>query len=125
MCADLQLPVTIRTCPTVREPDGLALSSRNLTLNDEQRQTAVLLSQGLKIAEKQLLAGETNIEAVRQTMLSHLSTDSAVIVDYAVIAHPDTLEEIAEPLPEMIALVAARVGPARLIDNLPIHLKRQ
>ena len=125
MCADLQLPVMIRTCPTVREPDGLALSSRNRTLNDEQRQSALLLSQSLKLAKEQLLAGETNLDAVRQTMLTHLSSDSAVSVDYATIAHPESLEEITEPLPEMVALVAARVGPARLIDNLPIRLKRR
>ena len=125
MCRDLDLPVEIRTCPTVRESDGLALSSRNRYLNPEQRRAALSLSQSLKLAREQLMAGQSDVDAVRRAMREHLEGTAGVTVDYATIADPETLEEVSCRQPELIALVAARVGPARLIDNLPIHLPLQ
>ncbi|HUG92061.1 MAG TPA: pantoate--beta-alanine ligase [Planctomycetaceae bacterium] len=122
MCADLDLPVEIRTCPTVREPDGLALSSRNRYLNPEERRSALSLSESLLLARKRLLAGETDVEAIRRAMWDHLAAVPLVQPDYATVAHPETLEELARPLPHMVALVAARVNSTRLIDNLPISL---
>lgn len=122
MCRDLDVPVEIRTCPTVRESDGLALSSRNRYLDDKQRQSALSLSRSLKLARERLSAGETDLAAVRAAMTELLESEPDLTVDYATIADPETLEELARPQPEMIALVAARVGPARLIDNLPIRL---
>lgn len=120
MCRDLGLPVEIRTCPTVRAADGLALSSRNRYLDAEQRRSALALSESLCLARDQLAAGETNLATIRQAMHDHLVSTPRVSVDYATIVHPDTLEEPAEPLPDMIALVAARVDNVRLIDNFPI-----
>jgi pantoate--beta-alanine ligase len=122
MCLDLNLPVEIRTCPTIREPDGLALSSRNRSLNPDQRKSALALSQCLQIANEQLTGGETNVDAVRAAMCAHLNSTPGVNVDYATVAHPQTLEEISQPIPEMIALVAARVDEIRLIDNISIVL---
>lgn len=122
MCRELDLPIEIRTCPTVREPDGLALSSRNRYMNDADRQSALALSQALRVAESKCLAGETNLDAIRQAMRAHLESFPNVTVDYATIAHPETLEEITSPREEMVALVAARVGSTRLIDNWPIKL---
>ena len=123
MCRDLHLPVEVRTCPTIREPDGLALSSRNAYLSDHERQLALTLSQALNLARDRCAAGETDLEAIRQSMLAHLKSQPGVEVDYATIAHPETLEEPAAPLPEMVALVAAGVGQTRLIDNLVIRLE--
>ena len=122
LCRDLNLPVKIRACPTVREPDGLAMSSRNRYLIPDERQRAVSLFQALELARKRLLAGERNIAAVREAMLAHLQQAGAD-VDYATIADPETLDELTEPQGEMVALIAARIGATRLIDNMPIHLR--
>jgi len=122
MCRDLALPVEIRTCPTVRAADGLALSSRNRYLDAEQRRSALTLWESLSLARDQLVAGKTDLAAIRQAMHNHLASTPRVNVDYATIVHPDTLEEPSQPLPNMIAIVAARVDDLRLIDNLPITL---
>lgn len=122
MCRELDLPVEIRTCPTVREADGLALSSRNQYLSPAERQSALALSQCLRLARNRLTAGETDVAAVRAAMREQLDRDKAIQVDYVTVAHPETLRELSEPLPEMVALVAARIGRTRLIDNLLIRL---
>ena len=122
MCADLDLPVEIRTCPTVREADGLALSSRNQYLSSDERRSALALSQSLLLARRRLLAGETDLGAIRRGMWEHLAATPFVQPDYATIAQAETLEELARPEPQMVALVAARVNSTRLIDNLPISL---
>lgn len=122
MCRDLEVPVAIRVCPTVREPDGLALSSRNQYLSSDERVRALSLSKCLKMAKSRLTAGETNVDGVRKSMLDLLNSTPGVTIDYVTIADPETLEEILSPQPEMIALVAAHVGSTRLIDNLPIRL---
>jgi pantoate--beta-alanine ligase len=122
MCRDLDMPGEIRTCDTVRELDGLALSSRNRYLSDDERIAALSLSKCLKLAKQRLTAGETDVELVRREMLALLNKTRGVAVDYATIADPDSLADITAPQLEMIALVAAKVGRARLIDNLPIHL---
>lgn len=122
LCRDLNVPIEIRTCPTVREADGLALSSRNRYLSADQRKTALRLSQSLNLARKQLLSGERNIEEVRRAMRANLEETPGIVVDYITVADAETLEEISEPRQKMVALVAARVGTTRLIDNLPIDL---
>jgi pantoate--beta-alanine ligase len=118
MCADFDLPVAIKTCPIVRDEDGLALSSRNSYLTPEQRQSALALSQSLQLAREQFAEGATDVAAVRALMQAHLHETPGVEFDYATIAHPESLVELAEPLPDMIGLVAARVGDIRLIDNM-------
>lgn len=121
MCEDLDLPVEIRTCATVREPDGLAMSSRNRYLTPEQRQSALSLSQSLQLAEQRILAGETDLVQVREAMHAHLRANPGVQIDYATIVDPDTMHELPRAdRPEMVAIIAATVGETRLIDNLPI-----
>ena len=83
------------------------------------------LSQSLQLAERRLRDGETDVVAVRRAMRDHLESHPGVQVDYATIADPQTLQELDRPQPEMIALVAARVGSTRLIDNLPIQLRHE
>jgi len=124
MCRDLDVPVEIRTCPTIREPDGLALSSRNRFLSPVDRQKALTLSQALRMAERSLMEGQRDVAAVGAAMRRHLESTAGVTVDYATVANPETLEELIGPLAEMVALVAARVGSTRLIDNIPILLGR-
>ncbi|MEX0702404.1 MAG: pantoate--beta-alanine ligase [Planctomycetales bacterium] len=122
MCADLDLPVEVVACPTVRDPDGLALSSRNVRLAPDDRWTALALSATLREVRARLLAGETDVAAVRREMRARLEAAPSVRVDYATVADADTLAELDSPRLRMAALVAARVGGVRLIDNLPIDL---
>lgn len=122
MCRDLHVPTEIRTCPTIRDSDGLALSSRNRYLSPEERRSALALSQSLNLARKNVLAGETDLDGIRQEMRAMLESTEHVALEYITIADPDTLEELASPQPNMIALVAAKVGKTRLIDNLPIEI---
>jgi pantoate--beta-alanine ligase len=122
MCRELDLPVEIRTCPTVREPDGLALSSRNRYLSAGERQTALCLYRALQLAQERLQRGERDVPAVAGAMRNLLETAGAR-PDYAVIADPETLNELKLCGQNMVALVAAQVGRTRLIDNVPITIE--
>lgn len=122
LMANLHLPVTIRACPTVREEDGLALSSRNVLLSPEERQTSTVLFRSLQLARRQLNEGMTDLDGIRTAMRQLLEAEPEVQVDYATLADPLTLEEAVDIQPELVALVAAHVGRARLIDNLLIEL---
>ena len=116
MVTDLGLPVEIVVCPTVREADGLAMSSRNAYLASAERHQAVALFDSLKVAEQlwSAGAGTTLIEqAMRETMRA-----GGVVVDYAAVADPETLEPLAEDAERAVALVAGRLGATRLIDNI-------
>lgn len=122
LVADLMMPVRIEALPTVREPGGLALSSRNRYLDGEQRQQALGLYKALQIArtlvEEQAAVEPEAVEAaMREVMASH-----QMQVDYAVLRHPRTLAtlDVIEPALTggVVALVAARLGQVRLIDNL-------
>jgi pantoate--beta-alanine ligase len=121
MAADLCIPTRIVGCPTVREPDGLAMSSRNQYLDDAQRQRALGLSKALREAKVLIeQAGETDPKAVErameQVMIAH-----RVAVDYAAVRHPTTLGQLDCVEPSLtggvVALVAGRVDEVRLIDN--------
>jgi pantoate--beta-alanine ligase len=122
MVRDLNQPVEIVVCPTIREADGLALSSRNIYLSPDERRQALSLWQSLQLAERLLQEGACDVAAVQSAMLAHLRGHSLVQPDYAVIADPDSLAELTAARPRMVALVAARVGSTRLIDNLTIGL---
>lgn len=100
----------------------MALSSRNIYLSAEERISALSLSQSLALASEKLENGETDLSAIRQSMLNHLNAQPFVTVDYATIADPVTLEELETPRPRMVALVAAHVNQTRLIDNRLIEL---
>jgi pantoate--beta-alanine ligase len=123
MCRDLDVVTEIRSCPTIRDPDGLAMSSRNQYLSQEERVSALALWNSLSLAREQLLAGEKNLDAIRKQMRTLLKSTPFVSVDYATIADPDSLAELSKPQSRMVVLVAARVGKTRLIDNLVIELK--
>lgn len=123
MARDLNVPVSITVCPTVRDDDGLALSSRNARLTRKQRKSALALYESLCLAEEQVRNGQDRLERVRQSMLDHMKSRPDVEPDYAVLADPDSLDVLASPQPRMIALVAARVGDVRLIDNRMIDLE--
>ncbi len=119
---DLNVPVEIRTCPTVREPDGLALSSRNAYLSPDERQTALALSQALRIADQSVHEEGLSPAEARLRMIEYLSSISGLVLDYATITDAHTLEDLDKTTDKMVALIAARVGTTRLIDNQPIRL---
>lgn len=121
MVRDLDLPIEIVACETVREADGLALSSRNVYLSAAERVQALALSRSLQLAERLILSGQADLRQVQAAMLAEL-TAAGVAVDYAVIADRDRLQELQTIAPEMVALVAGRVGSTRLIDNREIQL---
>ena len=123
MVSDLNLPITIRVCPTIRETDGLAMSSRNVYLNSEQRQVSLALFRTLEMARTELARGARDLPALRQRLRACLGSDPAVQPDYATLVDPDTLAELDTPGPRVVALVAARVGTTRLIDNAVIDLR--
>ncbi len=123
MVRDLNMPVEVVVCPTIREADGLALSSRNQYLSAEQRQTALCLSQALEMTNEALQGGEKDIAAIEGKMLEHLKSFDGVQPEYAVIRDSDSLKELQEPQPEMVVLIATYVGQTRLIDNRRISLR--
>jgi pantoate--beta-alanine ligase len=118
---DLNLPVEIVACPTVRDPDGLALSSRNAYLSVEERQAALALSRGLRKAESAFAAGERSVEALRGLVSSELEAEVLVRTDYVSVADDVTLEELAGMVqgPAVLSL-AAHVGATHLIDNVTL-----
>lgn len=122
MCLDLNMPVEVVTCPTVREPDGLAMSSRNRYLSPEERARAVALYEALTAAKAQFEAGEKSAEALEHTMHAQL-TARGLQVQYAVAAHPTDLRPWRESLHACVQgpcvlLIAAKLGTTRLIDNM-------
>jgi pantoate--beta-alanine ligase len=121
MARELNLPVDVVTCDTIRDADGLALSSRNAYLSPAERQSGLCLSHALKLAQAMVTSGECDVKRLESAMRNEIETTQGVILDYAVVVHPEALTELTEALPEMAALVAARVGTTRLIDNMVLR----
>jgi pantoate--beta-alanine ligase len=115
---DLDLPVRIAVCPIIREPDGLAKSSRNVYLGEEDRMAALVLSRSLKRAEEMAQAGESDAQKLLEEMRKTFDAQPRVQLDYAAIVNPATLEPVARVNPGSVALVAGRLGAIHLIDNL-------
>lgn len=119
MVRDLALPVEVVVAPTVRESDGLAMSSRNNYLTPQQRQAAPVLYRALNAAEICFHAGECSATTLRNAMLAELASEPLAEVDYVSAAHPLTLHELAEVDADGALLsLAVRIGRTRLIDNL-------
>ena len=118
MCRDLDFPVTVIAVPTVREPDGLAMSSRNTYLTESDREVALALSRALTAGAGAAAEGAS---AVRRAARSVLVREPLALVDYLVLVHPETLVDVPEWYHgEALLAVAAKVGTTRLIDNLPV-----
>jgi len=115
---DLNFPVQIIVCPIVREPDGLALSSRNAYLTPEERRAATVLYRSLHQTEARYRAGERSGKALRRVLLECLASESLVRVDYAAVVDPDSLLPLSKTEGRALVAVAAWVGRTRLIDNV-------
>lgn len=119
MVADLNFDLEVVVCPTVREPHGLAMSSRNAYLTPEERERAAVLYRALQAAAAALAAGERDAGALRRVMGEVLAAEPLAQVEYVSIADPETLDELEGELPgPALASLAVRIGRARLIDNL-------
>jgi pantoate--beta-alanine ligase len=118
MVRDLNVPVTVVACPTQRESDGLALSSRNVYLAPDERCAAPVLFRALTAAQSSWLAGVRDADALRETLRTVLAEESLAQVDYVSVADPETLAELTRVDGPALASLAVRIGTTRLIDNL-------
>ena len=117
MVCDLDMPLEIRVLPIVREPDGLAMSSRNVRLSEEERKQACCLSRALRGAQEAFAAGERNAGALRHIMKEEIRKAPLAKTDYVSVACPESLAELDAIEYEAVALLAVRFGSTRLIDN--------
>ena len=122
MSRELNLPTEVITCPTRRDPDGLAMSSRNAYLTPEQRQQGLCLSRAMFEVQRQLDAGQQDLGLLVQSLRKQIQETAGVKLDYAVIVDSESLAELNAIQPNMVALVAAQVGTTRLIDNLILRM---
>ncbi|WP_448592209.1 pantoate--beta-alanine ligase [Thermoflexus hugenholtzii] len=118
MVQDLNIPVEIVICPTVREPDGLAMSSRNTYLSPEERRAATVLFRALQAAKARYEAGERDAERLREAMREVIRAEPLARIDYVSVAHPETLQELEQVEGPALLSLAVYIGTTRLIDNI-------
>jgi pantoate--beta-alanine ligase len=118
MVQDLNFPIEVIACPIVREPDGLAMSSRNVYLDAEERAAAIVLFRALMSARGMFMAGERDAGTLRQVMLELLDREPRARVQYASVAHPETLDELEGEMEHALCSLAVFIGKTRLIDNI-------
>ena len=118
MVSDLNLDLEVIAVPTVRESDGLAMSSRNVYLDPNERQAALVLWQALSLAQELWQEGERDAERLRREMTLLIDAEPLAKIDYVSVADPDTLEELSRIEGAAIVSMAVRIGRTRLIDNV-------
>jgi len=118
MVRDLNMNLKIVPVLTVREQDGLAMSSRNIFLNPRERQAALVLYRSLCLAQEMYKSGERNAGRIREAMIKLIQKEPLAQIDYVSIAHPETLEEVEKLAGPALVSLAVRIGPTRLIDNI-------
>jgi pantoate--beta-alanine ligase len=120
MVSDLDMGIEVMAVPTVREPDGLAMSSRNTYLSAEERKQAKVLYQSLKLAQKLYADGEKDAKAIRGQMTALIGQQPLAKIEYISIADAETLDELDELKPPALVSMAVRFGKTRLIDNVVV-----
>ncbi|MFN3282706.1 MAG: pantoate--beta-alanine ligase [Pseudothermotoga sp.] len=118
MVRDLNMDVEVIECPIVREPDGLAMSSRNVYLSTQEREQALALNRALKLAESLHKSGEKNASRIIEKMTDYLSTFDKLKIDYIEIVDEESLEPVTRIDNKVIVALAVWIGKARLIDNV-------
>jgi pantoate--beta-alanine ligase len=121
MASDLSFPVQVVGRPIVREDDGLAMSSRNVYLTDEERAVAPVLQRALRLGAAAILSGTTNADEVRTLMRAEIQAAPVGTLDYVEVADPDSLAPLTVAGPNARLFGAVRFGRARLIDNVGVH----
>ncbi len=125
MARDLLFPIEVVVCPTLREPDGLALSSRNRSLSAEERRAATVLSRALRAASEAFAAGERDAERLRQTMRAVLASEPRARPHYVSAADVETLEELEGDVDRALLSMAVAIGSTTLIDNVIVGASGQ
>jgi len=120
MVTDLNMNLEVVVVPTQREPDGLAMSSRNVYLNPEERQAAVVLWRSMNLAQGLWQKGERDAEKIRHEMVALIKKEPLARIDYVSIADPRTLDELSQIMESALVSMAVYVGNTRLIDNLTL-----
>jgi len=120
LTADLDFPTEIVVCPTVREPDGLAMSSRNTYLDPGERRAATVLYRALEAARRAYAVGERDADRLRQILQAVLAQEPRAEVQYVSAADPDTLQELHGPVERALLSLAVFIGKTRLIDNVAV-----
>ena len=120
MVKDLNVPVEIVPMPTVREPDGLAMSSRNRHLSPEERKAALVLSRSLSYGQKLLDEGITSGEELQRRAEEFITREPLAQIDYVAVVDPETLDRVAEVREKAVLALAVRIGKTRLIDNVSL-----
>jgi len=118
MANDLDMGIEVIAVPTVREPDGLAMSSRNTYLNTEERKQAVVLYQALTLAQRLYAGGEKDAKVIREQMTALIGQQPLAGIEYISIADAGTLDELDKVKPPALVSMAVRFGKTRLIDNV-------
>jgi len=121
MVADLNMGIEIVVVPTLRESDGLAMSSRNIYLSPKERQAATILFKALTLARQLSQGGEKDAGKIRRQMTSLIQKEPLAQIDYVSIADAETLEELSLLDRPALASLAVRIGKTRLIDNMPLE----
>jgi pantoate--beta-alanine ligase len=122
MVADLNVPIDVRVCPIVREPDGLAMSSRNAYLSLDERQRALVLSRSLKLAEHLVNDGQRDVETIRRAMQEEIDRTGGVEVQYIAFVADGSLTQVTTIGGPTTIVIAATVGGTRLIDNIIVNV---
>ncbi len=122
MVEDLHLDVDIVTLPTVREADGLALSSRNSYLSDEERRSARCLKDSLDLAERKIHEGERQGDQIRGQIRDRIGREKLARIDYVSVSDPKTLDEVSQISGDVVISLAVYIGETRLIDNLVVKV---
>jgi len=117
MAEDMNVPTEIRVCPTIREPDGLAMSSRNAYLDADARQRALVLIRSLRLAERMIAGGERDAATIHAAMKREIETAPGAKIEYIALADPETLAPIERIEGPVVAVLAVVIGGTRLIDN--------
>ncbi len=120
MVADLNMPLEIVVCPTVRQADGLAVSSRNKYLSKQQRKDATYIYKSLEKCESLIEAGTTNSKTIIGEMKKILKQVSSIEIEYISIVDAESLQELEKIAGKVLAAVAVKIGSARLIDNIVV-----
>lgn len=124
LAEDLNLGVAIQVGQTVRERDGLAMSSRNIYLSADERRIAPLLSQALRAGQQMIVGGTSDVAAIEQTMRQTIKQAPTIHVEYLAVCDQDNLEPLSVVADRAVLLGAVRIGSIRLIDNLLVKMPR-
>ena len=124
MVRDLNMPLEIVVCPTVREPSGLAMSSRNQYLSDKQKKDAAAIFQSLEVCRKMIETGATETRQIAAEMRKVLQQVPAIEIEYLSVVDAEMLEAVERISGKTLVAVAVRLGPARLIDNILVDARK-